>query len=293
MLAVLAPTSAWRRNSGFLQPRGFDLPGTERPGCAWWSALAGVDLVHLGTTADADEISDTAKTQPLLVAAAAAASRRTAPGASTTCRWWPGTASARLRRRAGRRAHARGGDHLRRRARPRDGRRLRARADRHECRARRRPGRGGRPRSTRRGLYPANRNGAGQIVAAGSLARAGEVHHRSAGPGQGDRPAGRRSVPHAVHGPGREGPGQRSRAASPPATPAPDPALQCRTVPVSTTARRCSLAWSRRSTAPVRWDLCMHTLADLGVTGVDRAATGRHAGRTGQAASSRAPRSSR
>src|SRR5690242_15909221 len=36
----------------------------------WWSALSGVDLVHLGTAADAEEIKDTAKTQPLLVAAA-------------------------------------------------------------------------------------------------------------------------------------------------------------------------------------------------------------------------------
>src|SRR6185437_6654061 len=36
----------------------------------WWSVLAGVDLVHLGTEAGAEEIKDTAKTQPLLVAAA-------------------------------------------------------------------------------------------------------------------------------------------------------------------------------------------------------------------------------
>lgn len=32
--------------------------------------MAGVDLLHLGTKADADEIKDTARTQPLLVAAA-------------------------------------------------------------------------------------------------------------------------------------------------------------------------------------------------------------------------------
>src|SRR5688500_20382071 len=32
--------------------------------------MAGVDLVHLGTQADAEEIKDTAKTQPLLIAAA-------------------------------------------------------------------------------------------------------------------------------------------------------------------------------------------------------------------------------
>ena len=34
---------------------------------AGWSERAGVDLRHLGTTADADEIKDTAKAQPLLV----------------------------------------------------------------------------------------------------------------------------------------------------------------------------------------------------------------------------------
>ncbi len=45
------------------------LPGAEAR-LRWWSALSGVDLVHLGTEADAEEIKDTAKTQPLLVAAA-------------------------------------------------------------------------------------------------------------------------------------------------------------------------------------------------------------------------------
>ena len=33
-------------------------------------------------------------------------------------------------------------------------------------------------------------------------------------------------------------------------------------------AGRCCSGWSRQVTAPVRWDLCMRTLADLGVTGV-------------------------
>ncbi|GLZ79752.1 ACP S-malonyltransferase [Actinorhabdospora filicis] len=52
---------------GFLTP-WLDLPGaTER--LRAWSEVAGVDLVHLGTEADAEEIKDTAKTQPLLVAA--------------------------------------------------------------------------------------------------------------------------------------------------------------------------------------------------------------------------------
>ena len=70
MLAVLAPGQGSQK-PGFLTP-WLDLPGTEAR-LRWWSALAGIDLVHLGTTADADEIRDTAKTQPLLVGAALAA----------------------------------------------------------------------------------------------------------------------------------------------------------------------------------------------------------------------------
>ena len=34
-----------------------------------WSEAIGLDLLHLGTTADAEEIKDTANAQPLIVAA--------------------------------------------------------------------------------------------------------------------------------------------------------------------------------------------------------------------------------
>jgi [acyl-carrier-protein] S-malonyltransferase len=55
------------------QKPGFLAPWLELPDAkaklAWWSQLAGIDLVRLGTEAAADEIKDTAKTQPLLVAA--------------------------------------------------------------------------------------------------------------------------------------------------------------------------------------------------------------------------------
>jgi len=48
-------------------------PWLELPGAAdrlaAWSEISGLDLVRLGTTADADEITDTAVTQPLVVAA--------------------------------------------------------------------------------------------------------------------------------------------------------------------------------------------------------------------------------
>lgn len=66
MLAVLAPGQGSQK-PGFLAP-WLDLPGAAERLTAW-SDAAGVDLVHLGTDAGAEEIKDTAKTQPLLVAA--------------------------------------------------------------------------------------------------------------------------------------------------------------------------------------------------------------------------------
>jgi [acyl-carrier-protein] S-malonyltransferase len=56
------------------QAPGFLAPWLELPGAAErlgrWSELAGVDLIRTGTRADADEVTDTAVAQPLLVAAA-------------------------------------------------------------------------------------------------------------------------------------------------------------------------------------------------------------------------------
>ena len=46
-----------------------DLPGV-RDQLATWSKLTRLDLERLGTTATAEEITDTAVTQPLVVAAA-------------------------------------------------------------------------------------------------------------------------------------------------------------------------------------------------------------------------------
>ncbi|MGH9642345.1 MAG: hypothetical protein ACRD3Q_07950, partial [Terriglobales bacterium] len=66
VVAVVAPGQGAQK-PGFLTP-WLELPGAKAK-LAWWSQLAGVDLVRLGTEAAADEIKDTAKTQPLLVAA--------------------------------------------------------------------------------------------------------------------------------------------------------------------------------------------------------------------------------
>ncbi|MCV7083005.1 ACP S-malonyltransferase, partial [Mycolicibacterium insubricum] len=55
-------------------------PWLELPGAvdqiAAWSAASGLDLARLGTTAEADEITDTAITQPLVVAATLLAARQ-------------------------------------------------------------------------------------------------------------------------------------------------------------------------------------------------------------------------
>ncbi|MGP4003532.1 ACP S-malonyltransferase [Streptomyces sp. 8N706] len=66
MLVLVAPGQG-AQSPGFLAP-WLELPGvTER--LQWWSAVSGLDLIHYGTKADADEIRDTAVAQPLLVAA--------------------------------------------------------------------------------------------------------------------------------------------------------------------------------------------------------------------------------
>ena len=73
MLVIAAPGQG-AQAPGFLVP-WLDLPGfADR--LAAWSDLAGCDLIRYGTTADAEEITDTAIAQPLLVAAAIAAAER-------------------------------------------------------------------------------------------------------------------------------------------------------------------------------------------------------------------------
>ena len=72
MIALLAPGQG-------SQTPGMLLPWLELPGAAEqlasWSVISGLDLVALGTTATAEEITDTAVTQPLVVAATLLAHR--------------------------------------------------------------------------------------------------------------------------------------------------------------------------------------------------------------------------
>ncbi|MFJ8127476.1 ACP S-malonyltransferase [Streptomyces hydrogenans] len=81
MLVLVAPGQG-AQTPGFLTP-WLELPGAADRLAAWSDAI-GLDLVHYGTKADADEIRDTAVAQPLLVAAgllSAAALGDVAPGA--------------------------------------------------------------------------------------------------------------------------------------------------------------------------------------------------------------------
>ncbi|WP_055602611.1 ACP S-malonyltransferase [Streptomyces aureus] len=66
MLVLVAPGQG-AQTPGFLTP-WLELPGAADRIAAWSDAI-GLDLAHYGTKADADEIRDTAVAQPLLVAA--------------------------------------------------------------------------------------------------------------------------------------------------------------------------------------------------------------------------------
>ncbi|MBD0747157.1 ACP S-malonyltransferase [Streptomyces sp. CBMA152] len=81
MLVLVAPGQG-AQTPGFLTP-WLDLPGAADRLAAWSDAI-GLDLVHYGTQADADAIRDTSVAQPLLVAAgllSATALGDIAPGA--------------------------------------------------------------------------------------------------------------------------------------------------------------------------------------------------------------------
>jgi [acyl-carrier-protein] S-malonyltransferase len=77
MLVIAAPGQG-AQAPGFLTP-WLDVPGVADRLSAW-SDLAGCDLIGCGTTASAEEITDTAIAQPLLVAAALAAAEALSGG---------------------------------------------------------------------------------------------------------------------------------------------------------------------------------------------------------------------
>ena len=198
VIALLAPGQG-AQTPGMLAPWLVD--DATRATLARWSDATGLDLERLGTTADAEEIKDTAVTQPLVVATALLAHSLLSARVEL-----PGVAGHRraLRRGAGRGRDRRRADPGRRRgagrrARPRDGRGVRARAHRHERGPRREPRRGARPpRGARAGSRQPQRRGPDRRRR--TSRRAGPARRGPACPGARDAAGRRRGVPHPVHG---------------------------------------------------------------------------------------------
>jgi [acyl-carrier-protein] S-malonyltransferase len=260
VLAVLAPGQGSQK-PGFLAP-WLDLPGSEAR-LRWWSALSGTDLRRLGTEAGADEIKDTARTQPLLVAAALLAAEHLAMydvalvaghsvgelGAAVLAGVLTPEAAVAL---AG----------------------VRGRAMAAACELE--PTGmtavlGGEPVEVipaidDAGLYPANRNGAGQIVAAGAI---GALEKFAATPPPKARVISLK-VAGAFHTP-YMAPAEHELAAVAGGISPGDPhkiLLSNLDGTAVTTGREMLQRLIRQVIAPVRWDLCMQSLADLGVTAI-------------------------
>ncbi|MGD9987648.1 ACP S-malonyltransferase [Pseudonocardia sp.] len=264
MIALLAPGQG-SQTPGMLTP-WLDDPGAEETIAAWSDAI-GLDLRRLGTTADADEIKDTAVTQPLVVATALLAAARlgghvTLPGSSPIAGHSVGELAAAAI------AGVLGTDAAVSLAAVR-GREMAA-----AC-ALEPTGMsatlGGNPddvlaRLSELGLDPANRNGAGQIVAAGRLAALDEL---AANPPERARVKAL-PVAGAFHtrfmAPAEDA--LREHAASiQPADPS-RPLLSNADGTVVTDGAEALRRLVSQVTRPVRWDACMSTLREKGVTAV-------------------------
>lgn len=258
MILIAAPGQG-AQTPGFLQP-WLDVPGiADRH--TWWSAVTGLDLVRYGTTADADEIRDTAVAQPLLVAAAlAAASLLPEPdavaghsvgelaAAGIAGVLSPEAALVLVRERGRAMAEAAavtetgmtavlGGD--------RD--EVLAAIDKH-------------------GLTPANINGAGQIVAAGTVAQLAAF---AEAPPEKAR-LRQLSVAGAFHTE-HMAPAVATLAALAPGAPVADPKVRLlsnRDGAVVTSGREYLDRLVAQVSSPVRWDTCMETMKELGVTAI-------------------------
>jgi len=261
MLIITAPGQG-AQTPGFLAP-WLEVPGVaERLGAA--SELAGCDLIRYGTTADADEIRDTAIAQPLLVAAALAAAGALAGGAHADA--VAGHSVGELA--AGALAGVLSADDAMRLVRVRGAAMAAASAvqptgmtavlggDEETVLA----------AIARHGLTPANINAAGQIVAAGAIADLAAF--------AADPPAGARLRPLQVAGAFHTrymAPAVAALrfAAAEVAVTDPHLTLLCNADGAAVTTGK---EWLERIVAqvaaPVRWDLCLRTMADLGVTAV-------------------------
>ncbi len=261
MLVLVAPGQG-AQTPGFLTP-WLELPGAADRVAAWSDAI-GLDLAHYGTAADADEIRDTAVAQPLLVAAgilSAAALGDVSPGAVAghsvgefTAAVLAGvvddTAALTLVRKRGL-----------------------AMADAAAVTGTGMSALlGGDPEVSvahleKLGLTPANINGAGQIVAAGTLEQLAALNE--------DKPEGvRKVVPLKVAGAFHThhmAPAVETLAKAAADVTAADPTVAYVSNKDGGTVAAGAEVLDRlvgQVANPVRWDLCMETFKELGATAI-------------------------
>ncbi|MFF2661582.1 ACP S-malonyltransferase [Kitasatospora sp. NPDC058032] len=266
MLVIVAPGQG-------AQTPGFLSPWLELDGVAdrlqGWSEVAGLDLVRAGTEADAEEIKDTAVAQPLLVAAGLVTARALFPD-EDAARALVGAVAGHS---VGEITAAAGAGVLSARdaltfVRERSLAMAEAAAATETGMA---AVLGGDPevvaaKLAEHGLAPANNNGGGQIVAAGTLPQLDAL--------RADPPAGARLIALKVAGAfhtSHMAPGVERLAKLAPTLPVADPKVayvsnQDGEV-VASGAEVLSRLVSQVSN-PVRWDLCMETLQRLGATAV-------------------------
>jgi [acyl-carrier-protein] S-malonyltransferase len=239
-----------------------DLPGATAR-LRWFSTLAGLDLIRLGTTADAEEIRDTAVTQPLIVALSllAAAELPTADVAVTAGHSVGEITAAAVAgvlhpESAIALAGLRGREMARACGEAETGMAAILGGDPEEVLA----------AVEAAGLVPANVNGAGQVVAAGTVAGLAAL--------AGKPPRGARvvslPVAGAFHTPYMAN-AETALAAVADGIGAADPGpilLSNADGTAVPTGAEMVKRLVRQVTAPVRWDLCQATLRDLGVTAV-------------------------
>jgi [acyl-carrier-protein] S-malonyltransferase len=266
VLVIVAPGQG-AQTPGFLTP-WLDIPAfADRLG--WLSAVAGMDLTRYGTEADAEAIRDTAVAQPLLVAAGLLAALELFPhpaDAFGRIGAVAGHSVGELTAAAGARAVT--AEQAMVLVRERGNAMAAASAarptsmtavlggDRDEVLA----------ALERHGLTAANDNGPGQIVAAGTTEQLAAL--------QDDPPAKARLVPLSVAGafhtehmaPAVEVLARLARSIS--THDARTPIISNRDGQVVHDGREVLRRIVTQVRNPVRWDLCMETMLDLGVTGV-------------------------
>ena len=263
MLAIVAPGQG-SQTPGFLAPWLANSSAAEL--IAQWSAVTGLDLARLGTTADADEIRDTANAQPLLVAGALIGAATLFAGDDSAISYVAGHSVGELAAAA--LAQVIDGEQAMK---------LVALRGREMAKAANGSNTGmsavlGGDRDVvvaalaALGLTPANENGAGQIVAAGDLGALAKLAENP--------PAGSRVRPLAVAGAFHTTVMQPAVAALAAEVQAITPAepklsvLSNKDGAVVDSGEEILARIVGQVAGPVRWDLCMNTFAALGVTGV-------------------------